>query len=81
MPAENSDGADQFEWPLARGKRLRPGPQRDHAAADLRRRYDADASIRDLINLTGRSYGFVHRLLTEAGTPLRPRGGDQRSKR
>ncbi|MFB7512865.1 helix-turn-helix domain-containing protein [Streptomyces sp. NPDC056144] len=60
---------------------MHPGPLRNHAAADLRRRYDADASIRDLMNLTGRSCGFVHRLLIEAGTPLRPRGGNRWSKR
>ncbi|MFJ3934140.1 helix-turn-helix domain-containing protein [Streptomyces sp. NPDC090029] len=73
---------DQFTWPLPAGKRLRPGPERERAAADLRQRYeDGKAPIRELIALTGRSYGFVYSLLSESGAVFRPRGADQRSKR
>ncbi|MFB9427695.1 helix-turn-helix domain-containing protein, partial [Nonomuraea rubra] len=46
--------------------------------AELKRRYMDGESIRRLSISTGRSYGFVHRLLEEAGAPLRPRGGNQR---
>ncbi|MFI9210315.1 helix-turn-helix domain-containing protein [Streptomyces sp. NPDC053253] len=71
----------QFTWPLPAGKRLLPGPERDRAAADLRQRYEnGKAPIRELIALTGRSYGFVYGLLAESGAAFRPRGGDQRSK-
>lgn len=56
------------------------GPDRERLAADLKKRYEAGASIRDLITATGRSYGFIHDLLLEAGATMRKRGGDTRSK-
>lgn len=57
------------------------GADRDRLASDLRRRYDAGASIRVLAESTGRSYGFVHRILSESGTALRGRGGATRTKK
>ena len=51
------------------------GADRTAMAADLRKRYDAGESIRTLAAATGRSYGFIHRILTEAGVTLRGRGG------
>mgnify|MGYP001436628772 CR=1 FL=1 len=42
-------------------------------------KYDSGASIRALAQETGRSYGGVHRLLTDAGVTFRSRGGDRRS--
>ncbi|MDX6206482.1 MAG: hypothetical protein QOF39_2539, partial [Frankiales bacterium] len=36
--------------------------------------------IRSLAESTGRSYGFVHRILTESGAALRGRGGATRGK-
>ncbi|MEZ5186377.1 MAG: helix-turn-helix domain-containing protein [Candidatus Nanopelagicales bacterium] len=36
--------------------------------------YGQGASIRSLAAETGRSYGFIHRLLTESETTLRGRG-------
>ncbi|RKS07957.1 hypothetical protein DFP74_3645 [Nocardiopsis sp. Huas11] len=54
------------------------GEDRAELAAQLKRRYDAGESIRVLAHATGRSYGFVHRLLSEAGAELRGRGGDTR---
>ena len=53
------------------------GRERDTIRAELREGYLAGASIRDLVAQTGRSFGFVHRLLLEAGVVLRGRGGDQ----
>jgi hypothetical protein len=43
--------------------------------ADLKAAYDSGVSIRTLAEGLGRSYGFVHRILTEAGTTLRSPGG------
>jgi hypothetical protein len=64
---------------LKKGSRV-TGGERDRLAADLRRRYDSGASIRTLADSTGRSYGFVHRILTESGATLRGRGGATRGK-
>lgn len=55
------------------------GDARTALANDLAERYRNGASIRALARRTGRSYGTVHRLLSEAGVTLRGRGGDQRS--
>ncbi len=51
------------------------GADRISMATDLKTRYDAGESIRSLATATGRSYGFIHRLLTETGVTLRGRGG------
>ncbi|MFF4205703.1 helix-turn-helix domain-containing protein [Streptomyces sp. NPDC001668] len=59
-------------------RRLTSGPDRDKLAADLKKKYDAGASIRALAEETGRSYGGVHRLLQDAGATFRSRGGAPR---
>ena len=59
---------------LRKGTRV-TGEDRDKLATDLAQRYDAGESIRSLATSTGRSYGFIHRLLTETGVSLRGRGG------
>ncbi|MFC9618383.1 helix-turn-helix domain-containing protein [Streptomyces sp. NPDC056910] len=64
---------------MDKGKRI-TGAERDELAAELRAAYEGGASIRGIAGSTGRSYGFVHRILTEAGVTLRGRGGDTRSK-
>ena len=64
---------------LKKGTRV-TGADRTKLAADLRKRYDAGESIRSLAASTGRSYGFVHRILTENGVSLRGRGGATRGK-
>ncbi|MGE5137531.1 MAG: helix-turn-helix domain-containing protein [Gemmatimonadota bacterium] len=64
---------------LKKGTRV-TGADRAKLAADLRKRYDAGESIRSLAASTGRSYGFVHRILTENGVSLRGRGGATRGK-
>lgn len=43
--------------------------------------YKKGQSIRDIASTIGRSYGFVHRLLAEAGVDFRTRGGARRSLR
>ena len=62
---------------LRKGTRV-TGTDRSKLAADLQGRYDAGESIRSLATATGRSYGFIHRILTEHGVALRGRGGATR---
>ena len=62
---------------LRKGTRV-TGTDRSKLAADLKSRYDAGESIRSLATATGRSYGFIHRILTENGVELRGRGGATR---
>lgn len=64
---------------LKKGTRV-TGSDRNKLATDLKSRYDAGESIRALANATGRSYGFIHRILTETGVTLRGRGGATRGK-
>lgn len=64
---------------LSKGRRI-TGADRDKLAADLRKKYDSGKSIRELAASTGRSYGFVHRILSESGATLRGRGGATRGK-
>ncbi|MDT7571149.1 MAG: hypothetical protein QOE05_1323 [Actinomycetota bacterium] len=64
---------------LKKGSRV-TGGDRDKLAADLKRRYEAGQSIRLLAETSGRSYGFVHRILSESGATLRGRGGATRRK-
>lgn len=62
---------------LQKGIRV-SGEDRSQLASELKRRYDGGESIRQLAAATGRSYGFVHRVLSEAGAELRGRGGAAR---
>lgn len=64
---------------IAKGRRI-TGAERDKLAGDLQKKYNAGASIRELAAETGRSYGFVHRVLSESGVTLRGRGGATRGK-
>jgi hypothetical protein len=64
---------------LAKGRRI-TGPVRSKLASDLRGQYDRGRSIRELASTHGRSYGFIHRLLSESGATLRGRGGPSRLK-
>ena len=59
---------------IRKGTRV-TGADRSKLASDRRARYDAGESIRSLATATGRSYGFIHRILTETGAALRGRGG------
>jgi len=65
---------------LTKGTRI-TGTARDDLAAELRKKYDGGSSIRLLAESTGRSYGFVHRILSESGATLRGRGGATRGKK
>ncbi|MCC5697113.1 hypothetical protein LH612_28545 [Klebsiella pneumoniae] len=77
-PAQREGGDTVAE--LKKGARI-TGSARDKLASDLRKKYEKGASIRALAEATGRSYGFVHRVLSESGVQLRGRGGATRSKK
>lgn len=62
---------------LTKGSRV-TGDERNTLTSDLKKRYEAGASIRALAGESGRSYGFVHRILSESGATLRGRGGATR---
>src|ERR1700759_529673 len=64
---------------LKKGARI-TGSERTKLATDLRKAYDKGKSIRELADSHGRSYGFVHRVLSESGVTLRGRGGATRTK-
>ena len=65
---------------LKKGARI-TGSERTKLAADLKKAYDKGTSIRELADKHGRSYGFVHRLLSESGATLRSRGGANRNSK
>jgi predicted transcriptional regulator len=64
---------------IKKGARL-TGTERDALAARLVSEYEGGASIRALAESTGRSYGFVHRVLSESAVTLRGRGGATRGR-
>jgi len=64
---------------LKKGTRV-TGADREKLASDLKKRYAAGESIRALAASTGRSYGFIHRILSESGVTPRGRGGTTRGK-
>jgi hypothetical protein len=64
---------------LKKGARI-TGAERTKLAGDLKKQYDKGRSIRELADSNGRSYGFVHRVLSESGVSLRGRGGSTRAK-
>jgi hypothetical protein len=53
---------------------------RDKIGADLKKKYEKGASIRALAAGIGRSYGFVHRLLSAQKVVMRPRGGNYETR-
>jgi hypothetical protein len=65
---------------LKKGARI-TGATRAKLSVDLRKKYDSGKSIRALAEESGRSYGFIHRILSESGAPLRGRGGPTRRKK
>ena len=65
--------------PIAKGARV-SGKARSALAKDLKKKYTGGASIRALAEETGRSYGFIHRLLAQEGVSFRSRGGPHKKK-
>ena len=64
---------------LKKGARI-TGSERTKLAGDLKKAYEKGTSIRELADRHGRSYGFIHRVLSESGVQLRGRGGATRGK-
>jgi transposase len=64
---------------VKKGSRL-TGAERESLAAELSKGYAEGKSIRALAEETGRSYGFVHRILSESEVSLRSRGGATRGR-
>jgi hypothetical protein len=64
---------------LKKGTRV-TGGDRSTLSDQLKTQYEGGASIRALAEESGRSYGFVHRILSESGASLRGRGGATRKK-
>ncbi len=62
---------------LPRNKHLL-GPARARFAAVLKKSYSQGSSVRELSEMTGRSYGWIHRMLKEAEVEFRSRGGSGR---
>ena len=61
------------------GRRI-VGNERMELAENFAERYAAGDSIRAIADASGRSYGFVHRVLNENGVTLRARGGDTKRR-
>ncbi|UUU31979.1 helix-turn-helix domain-containing protein [Streptomyces sp. CA-210063] len=57
------------------------GAARPKLAADLKKKYNSGASIREVAEEFGRSYGLVHRILGESRVTFRSRGGATRRKK
>ncbi|MEO7126394.1 MAG: helix-turn-helix domain-containing protein [Nakamurella sp.] len=64
---------------LRKGARI-TGTARVALASNVKKRYESGESIRALADETGRSYGFIHRLLVDADVPFRARGGATRRR-
>ncbi len=65
---------------LKKGSRV-TGGDRDTLSQQFKKKYEGGSSIRALAEESGRSYGFVHRILSESEATLRGRGGATRKKR
>ena len=57
------------------------GADRNTLTADVKKVSEKGATIRSIAEPLERSYGFVHRLLSESDVTLRSRGGTQKKKR
>ncbi len=81
MAEERSGSATEEDTvtDLSKGRRI-TGGERSTLGRELRSKYEAGASIRELADETGRSYGFVHGVLLDSGATLRGRGGSKRTK-
>lgn len=64
---------------LSKGARI-TGESRDKVKGEIKAQYEAGASIRSLAEQTGRSYGFIHKILVESDVALRGRGGANRRR-
>lgn len=66
------------EWDKIRRGRTWRKDQRDLLVEDLVTRYQTGESVRSLAASTGRSYGFIRKILTDAGIEIRKSGWRRR---
>lgn len=83
VPPRSSVGPGR---PVAESARTDPnrqvrGDERRELTEHVTVEYEKGQSIRDIASTIGRSYGFVHRLLAEAGVDFRTRGGARKGPR
>jgi transposase len=57
------------------------GAVREKLAQEMKEQYEGGRSIRAIAEAYGRSYGFVHNVLTETDVSLRGRGGERPQRR
>jgi hypothetical protein len=69
--------ADVVATRIPKGVRV-VGDERTALSAELSERYGAGESIRLIAQDIGRSYGFVHEILSQSDIPMRGRGGPNR---
>lgn len=62
---------------IKKGARI-TGPTRVGLTAEITHKYERGMSIRALAAETGRGYATIWRMLTDAGVPLRSKGGKSR---
>ncbi len=79
LPTETASDKASADRTGGKGRRI-VGAERQTLAKDIVKRYTSGESIRALAASTGRSYGFIHRVLTESGVQLRQRGDNRRRK-
>ncbi|MFF5407257.1 helix-turn-helix domain-containing protein [Streptomyces misionensis] len=65
---------------MDKGKQI-TGAAREELAQEMKKQYEQGMSIRAIAEAHGRSYGFVHRVLTETDVSLRSRGGERPQRR
>lgn len=56
------------------------GDTRQHLQAQVLEQYNRGVAIRTLADQYNRSYGFIHRLLSDAGVEFRSRGGRHKNR-
>ncbi|MDT0453105.1 helix-turn-helix domain-containing protein [Streptomyces hesseae] len=64
---------------MDKGKRI-TGAAREEIAGVIKNEYEGGKTIRAVAETHGRSYGFVHSVLTASGAHLRTRSGSTRRK-
>ena len=78
-PRGQKDNSDVTITTPGKGRRI-VAAERQTIAKDPAIRYAAGENLRSLATSTGRSYGFVHPVLTESDTQLRQHGGAHQHK-
>lgn len=75
-----TDLLGRTSWPRCAKEPGVSGSERSKLATKVARAYGKGASVRELADQHGRSYGFIHRLLIEVDAVMRGRGRATRAK-